>query len=900
MELEEFHEAMLTVDPTMIPEDIDLLFESMDIDGDKHISFLEFVAATVDPREVDIQEVNQAFRLLDKDNKGYISKTDLARLLGTSSNDDHEIQSKAKLDKTGSGSRSGSGSTSLVNRTYSDRNNSITNLSKGTSAVFKDENMTDGIATTSRDGSIDSNYDQRGPSGKQQVRKLKLNEKIQTIIDQSDVDKDGVISYAEFLLAMSGSESRPEQLQKNPSGSNDIHNKLMMSSHRPSSISNRAGSGGGGGSYPRLASGASCNSDRTGSKDSSSQQLPPKKHSGLLSANHQTHSQSSIKSGSISSSSSSSDDDYDVEMKVDVACEDGDIESQVQLLPVSPIQSNPTQNIITHGNIAEQNPDLFGGEKNMARRRQSDGLLHVQSHYSRGGRTVTDNLHFAKIHEDEEHLFDSITSIEGASSNSFGFGFGLHFHFGFDTRNYTKAIMNSIRGLVTNANTGIKAIFNTCGNDRMIQDKKVQDMAPVVSNSLVSNNMNTVGNKYMVEPIPTLNGRNDASNQNSTEKEVSSSLPTANMIKTRTHSEQIHSTGSNNGSGNSNRPGPMLSSKTRNLSSPASFWVSFVPDNQKRTKPIDLSGDDDEKELKAKLSTMSNDMAISDIEKGYIGTRSLKKPQSGPTSITVPSTVPVSVSMKQALANNQNQSTIQSNGSHSNSKNDCEVSSNSGILKGLVAAVTGGDLLKSKRLTSGDASVDNSINNSGILQSVVSLVVGTRPFSGKSSTHSNANSTNTAASSIKKSSNKKTPFRGRRRHRKKTGMSGRLEDDDSDSEEIEIDADESNDSDSRDSNSDSSHHDSDSDSDDSRKHDVISELILNEHQDKLQKMQSSKRKSSYTRGLSNMTDRTSIDSSGTAYIDEQSSTSSIKEHVSNNSHTACLDMNAVSNFDDAV
>jgi len=83
LDREEFHEAMKTVDPDMSHTDIELLFDSMDVDGDKQISFLEFLAATVDPREVDIQEVNQAFRLLDRDNKGYISNADLLRVLGT-------------------------------------------------------------------------------------------------------------------------------------------------------------------------------------------------------------------------------------------------------------------------------------------------------------------------------------------------------------------------------------------------------------------------------------------------------------------------------------------------------------------------------------------------------------------------------------------------------------------------------------------------------------------------------------------------------------------------------------------------------------------------------------------------------------------------------------------------
>ena len=49
---EEFHAAMLSVDPDLCPSDINVIFEAMDVDGNGQISFLEFVAATVDPREV--------------------------------------------------------------------------------------------------------------------------------------------------------------------------------------------------------------------------------------------------------------------------------------------------------------------------------------------------------------------------------------------------------------------------------------------------------------------------------------------------------------------------------------------------------------------------------------------------------------------------------------------------------------------------------------------------------------------------------------------------------------------------------------------------------------------------------------------------------------------------------
>lgn len=48
----EFKAAMRAVDSNLSEHDISVLFNAMDLDGDKEISFIEFVAATIDPREV--------------------------------------------------------------------------------------------------------------------------------------------------------------------------------------------------------------------------------------------------------------------------------------------------------------------------------------------------------------------------------------------------------------------------------------------------------------------------------------------------------------------------------------------------------------------------------------------------------------------------------------------------------------------------------------------------------------------------------------------------------------------------------------------------------------------------------------------------------------------------------
>lgn len=50
---------MLQIQSELSGKDIELLFDSIDQNGDGSISFLEFVAAMIDPREVDIQHMQE-------------------------------------------------------------------------------------------------------------------------------------------------------------------------------------------------------------------------------------------------------------------------------------------------------------------------------------------------------------------------------------------------------------------------------------------------------------------------------------------------------------------------------------------------------------------------------------------------------------------------------------------------------------------------------------------------------------------------------------------------------------------------------------------------------------------------------------------------------------------------
>lgn len=79
--LEEFKAAMRQLAPELPAEDIVTLFHTIDIDGNELISYTEFLAATLDPREVDIEEINKAFKLMDQDGNGYIDVKELETVL---------------------------------------------------------------------------------------------------------------------------------------------------------------------------------------------------------------------------------------------------------------------------------------------------------------------------------------------------------------------------------------------------------------------------------------------------------------------------------------------------------------------------------------------------------------------------------------------------------------------------------------------------------------------------------------------------------------------------------------------------------------------------------------------------------------------------------------------------
>lgn len=161
LSLKAFRKAIKSVSPSLSNKDIDTLFTAIDVDGDKHVSFTEFFAATIDPRQVDTDELNKAFQLLDSGNKGYLTVDDFYRVLSVNPNKYNMLN------------------LSRVGRQRSD--------------------------TEDTTASVSAPILSRSPGG---VDNSDLLRRILSMVSAADQNKDGVISYSEFLIAVMGAEEK--------------------------------------------------------------------------------------------------------------------------------------------------------------------------------------------------------------------------------------------------------------------------------------------------------------------------------------------------------------------------------------------------------------------------------------------------------------------------------------------------------------------------------------------------------------------------------------------------------------------------------------------------------------------------------------------------------------------
>lgn len=149
LDMAEFKQAINVLAPELSEDDITKLFDAIDIDGNKLISFTEFLAATIDPREIDIEDLNKAFKLLDADGNGYIEVDELETVLRT--------RIKPEV---------------------------VASSAPGNSAILSFLNS----GGSTRKAVVESSDD--------------VEAKIQDILHKCDLNGDGMISYDEFLAAM--------------------------------------------------------------------------------------------------------------------------------------------------------------------------------------------------------------------------------------------------------------------------------------------------------------------------------------------------------------------------------------------------------------------------------------------------------------------------------------------------------------------------------------------------------------------------------------------------------------------------------------------------------------------------------------------------------------------------
>eukprot|EP01039_Chlorochromonas_danica_P000319 gene319-342_t len=190
---DEFHQALAIITPELTQDDISRLFDIVDIDHNGTISYTEFLAATLDPREVDMEELSKAFKLLDEDGNGFITKDELKKVV------------KVMLDQTRHNNDGGPSSSSNAAACHNSYREEFLN------SVSEDE----------------------------------VDAKVNEIFQQVDINNDGSISLEEFFMAMTGMDSttttttttqhkvEPSPFLHNRSLSSSLNRGMMMGSSTP-------------------------------------------------------------------------------------------------------------------------------------------------------------------------------------------------------------------------------------------------------------------------------------------------------------------------------------------------------------------------------------------------------------------------------------------------------------------------------------------------------------------------------------------------------------------------------------------------------------------------------------------------------------------------------------------
>ena len=233
---DEFKIAMKALAPELNDDDIRVIFRAVDINNDNEITYTEFLAATLDPMELDVGAISRAFQLMDVNGDGFITAEELSKVLAVKMSDQHSSKVVGGGD---GGANFGKKkavpfvpSPAIPELPFLDSKPKITrisgkSLSVGSLArnasmrgqqilVSSAKSMMNLLSIPMRpDDDLDNNNNHRfegrlagkaGDLDEIDQRAMTMEERIKELMEACDVDKDGVISYAEFLWAMTGAK----------------------------------------------------------------------------------------------------------------------------------------------------------------------------------------------------------------------------------------------------------------------------------------------------------------------------------------------------------------------------------------------------------------------------------------------------------------------------------------------------------------------------------------------------------------------------------------------------------------------------------------------------------------------------------------------------------------------
>jgi calcium-dependent protein kinase len=180
---ESFRSAMHAYSPDLSTAEVDQLFKAIDVDYDNTVSFTEFLAATIDPRSVNMEDLAKAFRLIDADNKGYITVEDICRVLAVPDRYAQRLRLQRSEEKEDDNEGSAHGITLGV--------------PSGKGAAHHGEDI-------SKSGLMDFEDSRFGGGDAEDTDFVMILEKATQMIEAADQNNDGKISYSEFIVAMTG------------------------------------------------------------------------------------------------------------------------------------------------------------------------------------------------------------------------------------------------------------------------------------------------------------------------------------------------------------------------------------------------------------------------------------------------------------------------------------------------------------------------------------------------------------------------------------------------------------------------------------------------------------------------------------------------------------------------